>query len=147
MLKTIIRKLSNSIKNENIIPRRSILYIPGANLKALNKIPKLKTDGVILDMEDAVGPLHKDESRNNIFNLLKNNKYDNKEIIIRANGLNTKWGENDVKMISQTNCNGIAIPKIENKENIYELEEMLNKYKAPKSIVSFYFILEYMVFN
>lgn len=65
---------------------------------------------------------------------MKTTQFPKKEIIIRANCLNTKWGKGDIEMISKSGVDGVALPKVETKENIFELEELMQKYKAPESM-------------
>jgi citrate lyase subunit beta/citryl-CoA lyase len=77
-------------------PRRSVLYMPGSNARALEKGRSLPADGLILDIEDAVAPDAKEAARDQIVAALAEGGYGGREIQIRVNGLNTPWGFDDI---------------------------------------------------
>ena len=77
-------------------PRRSVLYMPGANARALEKSRTLPADALIFDLEDAVAPDAKELARRQIMDAVKTGGYGNREILIRTNGLNTPWGYDDL---------------------------------------------------
>ena len=78
-------------------PRRSCLYMPGANARALEKAKGLSADTLIFDLEDAVAPEAKADARAAILNAVQGGGYDPREIVVRINGLDTEWGEEDLK--------------------------------------------------
>ena len=80
-----------------IRPRRSVLYMPGANERALEKAKTLPADSLILDLEDAVAPEAKVEARDRVCNVVKAGGYGPRELIIRVNGQDTEWGKADLK--------------------------------------------------
>ena len=82
-------------------PRRSVLYMPGANTRALEKAKGLAADSLILDLEDAVSPDAKAEARSNVCNAVSEGGYGNRELTIRVNGLGTIWHNDDIRAASQ----------------------------------------------
>ena len=82
-------------------PRRSLLYMPGSNPRALDKARSLLADGLILDMEDSVAPESKSLAREQIAAALKTGGYGHRELIVRINALSTEWGAQDIKAICE----------------------------------------------
>src|SRR5262244_3328305 len=80
----------------SIRPRRSCLYMPGANAKALEKAKSLAADVLILDLEDSVAPEAKVDARQQVAAAVKAGGYGKREIIVRVNGLATPWGRDDI---------------------------------------------------
>src|SRR5580692_707280 len=80
----------------DIRPRRSVLYMPGSNARALAKARTLPADALILDLEDAVAPDAKDLAREQVCAAVAARGFGKREIIIRINGLSTAWGEADL---------------------------------------------------
>ena len=103
---------------KSAIPRRSALYMPGANARALDKARTLDADCLLLDLEDAVAPDAKTQAREQICTALEAGGYGAREIVVRVNGLDTDWGHDDLaaiaKLAAQKNCapNAILAPKI-----------------------------------
>ena len=77
-------------------PRRSVLYMPGSNARALDKGRSLDADGLILDLEDAVAPDAKAAARQQVVDALQAGGYGHREILFRVNGLSTPWGYDDL---------------------------------------------------
>lgn len=94
-------------------PRRSVLYVPALNERALAKLAHLSCDAVIIDLEDAVAPSRKDEARNVLSTFLSTREDDGKEIAIRVNGLSTPWGRDDIALALSTRPDAILLPKVE----------------------------------
>lgn len=115
-------------------PRRSILYMPGANARALDKARSLPADGLILDMEDAVSPDAKELARQQIVEQVTQGGYGSRELIIRVNGLNTAWGKKDVAAVANIGASAILFPKIESPEEVYAAVEALNEADAPNDL-------------
>ena len=82
-------------------PRRSVLYMPGANERALEKAQTIPADALILDLEDAVAPDAKPEARERVCAAATSGAYGNREIAIRANGIGTQWHDDDLAAIAQ----------------------------------------------
>ena len=95
---------------ETIKPYRSVLYMPGANTRALDKARSLKADAIIFDLEDAVAVNEKITARENVAQALKETGYGKRSLIVRINGLSTDWWEDDLKMVADSNCDAILIP-------------------------------------
>ncbi|MGB3159112.1 MAG: aldolase/citrate lyase family protein, partial [Candidatus Microthrix parvicella] len=88
--------MSGATNTEALRPRRSVLYMPGANTRALEKARGLSADSLILDLEDAVAPDAKAEARDNVVAALTSGEYGNRELTIRVNGLDTDWHADDL---------------------------------------------------
>lgn len=108
-----------------IRPRRSVLYMPGANERALEKAKTLPADSLILDLEDAVAPEAKAEARERVANVVKAGGYGPRELIIRVNGQDTEWGKADIKAAAQANPDAILAPKVATAEDIRWLDEAI----------------------
>jgi citrate lyase subunit beta/citryl-CoA lyase len=111
-------------------PRRSVLYMPGINARAMEKAATLPADSIIIDLEDAVSPREKANARAQVASTLQtgtlsvaNRGY--REIAVRINGLNSQWGKDDLIALVQTSASAIAIPKVENAEDILRVAEMI----------------------
>ena len=114
-------------------PRRSVLYMPGANLRALEKARTLPADSLILDLEDAVAPDSKSIARDNIRAALESG-FGHREAVVRINGLNTPWGLDDLKAFTNTKANAIVLPKVESAQQIQEVAKLLSELNAPDEI-------------
>lgn len=99
-------------------PRRSVLYMPGANARALEKAKSLPADALILDLEDAVAPDAKVQARTQVTDAVKAGGYGPREIVIRINGLDTPWGAEDLKAAVAAQPDAILIPKAASSDDI-----------------------------
>ena len=95
-----------------IRPRRSALYMPASNAKAIEKARTLPCDAVILDLEDAVAPEAKEAARAQAVEAVKAGGFGRREIIIRCNGLDTPWGADDLAAAAQAGPDAILVPKV-----------------------------------
>ncbi len=95
-----------------IRPRRSVLYMPGSNARALEKARTLAADALILDLEDAVAPDAKAVAREQVTAAVKAGGYGKREIAIRVNALSTPWGMDDFKAAAEAKPDAILVPKI-----------------------------------
>jgi citrate lyase subunit beta/citryl-CoA lyase len=93
-------------------PRRSVLYMPASNLKALDKARTLPADAVILDLEDAVAPEAKEIARAQAVEAVKAGGFGRREVVIRVNGLDTPWGAEDLKAAAAAGPDAILVPKV-----------------------------------
>lgn len=93
-------------------PRRSCLYMPGANARALEKAKSLPADVLIFDLEDAVAPREKPAAREQVAEAVKEGGYGAREIVIRVNGVDTEWGADDIAMVQDVRPDGVLIPKV-----------------------------------
>ncbi len=106
-------------------PRRSVLYVPGANTRAIEKSRSLACDAIILDLEDAVAPGAKETARENVWNALHAGGFGTIETVIRINGLETPWGEEDLRMAAASRANAILLPKVERCQTVQRASEAL----------------------
>ena len=93
-------------------PRRSVLYMPGSNARAIEKARTLPADGVILDLEDAVAPDAKEAARKQITDAVKAGGFGSREVFIRVNGIDTPWHADDLAAACAAGPDGILVPKI-----------------------------------
>ena len=120
--------------NSKIRPRRSVLYMPGSNARALEKARELAADCVILDMEDAVAPEAKELAREQVYAVLQSGGYGRRETVVRINGLDTPWGEKDLRTMATAGANAILLPKVESAETIKIASHILHDAGAPDSL-------------
>jgi citrate lyase subunit beta/citryl-CoA lyase len=109
--------------------RRSMLYVPGNMPSMLQNIPIFESDGVMIDLEDAVPLSEKDAARILVRNFLATYRDHNKEILVRINGLDTKWGEEDLKVVLPAMPDGIRLPKADTPEIVETLDTMLTEFE------------------
>ncbi len=102
----------------NARPRRSALYLPASNARAVDKARALACDVVILDLEDAVAPDAKDEARAGAVAAAAAGGFGPRELVIRVNGLDTPWGEADLLAAAGTRPDAVLIPKVSRPEDI-----------------------------
>lgn len=95
-----------------IRPRRSVLYMPGSNPRALEKARTLPADALILDLEDAVAPDAKDIARSQVCEAVKAKGFGKREVVIRINGLATAWGRADLEAAVAAAPDAILVPKV-----------------------------------
>lgn len=123
--------------NKSIRPRRSVLYMPGSNLRALEKGRELAADGLILDLEDAVAPDAKAAARENIRKAVTDGGYGHREIIIRSNALSTPWGHDDIAMVAKSGAHALLLPKVESADMVRQAETILEANGAPSDMAIF----------
>jgi len=99
-----------------IRPRRSLLYMPGSNARALEKAKTLSADGVILDLEDSVAPDAKEAARAQVADAVKAGGFGTREVFIRVNGVDTPWHADDLAAAAHAAPDAILVPKISNPE-------------------------------
>ena len=115
-------------------PRRSVLYMPGANTRALEKARTLPADALIFDLEDAVAPDAKEAARGNVVAAAGSKAYGKREIAIRCNGLSTPWGKADVAAIARSGADAILVPKVENAADVASVVALLDAAGAPPAM-------------
>jgi citrate lyase subunit beta/citryl-CoA lyase len=108
-------------------PRRSCLYMPGANARAMEKAREIPADTLILDLEDAVAPEAKGEARGAIAAALKAGGYGPRELVVRMNGLDTEWGHADLEMAVAAGARAVLAPKVTGARDIERLDAALGK--------------------
>jgi len=108
-------------------PRRSALYMPGSNPKALAKARELPADVVILDLEDSVAPEAKVEARERIVAALKQGGFGGREVLIRVNGVHTPWGEADLEAAAAAGPDGVLLPKVDGPGTVLHAARLLRE--------------------
>ena len=116
-----------------IRPRRSVLYMPGSNARALEKARTLPADALILDLEDAVAPSAKDLARTQVCEAVKAG-FGKREVIVRINALSTPWGERDLLAAAAAKPDAILIPKVSTPHDLHAVEERLARAKCDPSL-------------
>ena len=125
-------------------PRRSTMYVPGVNDKALAKVrATLPCDSFIIDLEDAVASNAKDHARDNVRRFLHakvpNRDLDQREIMVRINALDTPWGLADLSMVSAAaGVDTVAIPKVETASDVWRIERHLEEMSRAAAASSSY---------
>src|SRR5687767_3579199 len=117
-----------------IRPRRSVLYMPGANARALEKAKTLRPDGIIIDLEDAVAPDAKAAARDQAVAAVAAGGYGRREVVIRANGLGTPWGEADLKAAAGSGADAVLLPKVQSPDDLSAARAVLSAAGAPPSL-------------
>lgn len=116
-------------------PRRSVLYVPGANARALDKAASLPADALILDLEDAVLPEAKPAARAALLaRLARREAFGRREIVVRVNGLDTPWGPEDVRAAAQSTADAILFPKIDSPAELRAALDALESAGAPPGL-------------
>jgi citrate lyase subunit beta/citryl-CoA lyase len=114
-----------------IRPRRSVLYMPGSNARALEKAKSLPADALILDLEDAVAPEAKEAARAQVCAAAKAGGYGRREVVIRINGLDTPWGKADLEAAAAAAPDAVLVPKPGNSSDIERTTRALMEAGAP----------------
>ena len=109
-----------------LIPRRSVLYMPGANERAMEKAKGLDCDGIIFDLEDAVAAAAKADARNKVAAMVGGGGYAHRELIVRINGLDTPWGAEDLAIAAGLPVDALLFPKVESRSQVKEIESAVD---------------------
>jgi citrate lyase subunit beta/citryl-CoA lyase len=117
-----------------IRPRRSVLYMPGSNARALEKAKTLAVDGVILDLEDAVAPDAKAAARDQVVAAVKAGGFGAREVFIRTNGFETPWFADDLTAAAGAAPDAILIPKISSFDQLQLIAQRLLSMHADKRV-------------
>jgi citrate lyase subunit beta/citryl-CoA lyase len=117
-----------------IRPRRSLLFMPGSNARALEKGRNLPADVIILDLEDSVAPDAKPLAREQIANAIAAKGFGRREVWIRTNGIETPWWSDDVAMAGQARPDGILVPKVSSVDDLNAIGERLDAVDGAGSI-------------
>ncbi|HLY79090.1 MAG TPA: CoA ester lyase [Caulobacteraceae bacterium] len=119
-------------------PRRSLLYMPGSNARALDKARTLAADGLIFDLEDAVAPDAKATARAQVGAAVAQGGYGRRELLLRVNGLSTDWGDADLRaaaaMARDGALDGVVLPKVESAAMVHVAEAILAAAGAPAAL-------------
>ena len=115
-------------------PRRSVLYMPGSNARALEKAKSLAADALILDLEDSVAPDAKEAARALVGQNVEAGGYGHRELIVRVNGLDTAWGHADLIAAAIMGADGVLLPKVSDVELVRRSVEILDGAGAPEGL-------------
>ena len=115
-------------------PRRSVLFMPGANLRALEKARDLPADGLIFDLEDAVAPTAKETARAAVAQALGAGGYGRRELVLRINALETPWGEADLAAAAGLPIDAVLLPKVESADQVCRVVSRLDGLGAPAAL-------------
>ena len=117
-----------------IHPRRSVLYMPGSNARALEKAREIPADALILDLEDAVAPDVKETARAQVCAAVKAGGYGRRELVIRVNAVDTPWFMDDLAAATEAKPDAILIPKISAPETLQQIGAQLTGLWADPAI-------------
>lgn len=117
-----------------IHPRRSVLYLPGSNARALAKARTLPADGLILDLEDAVAPDAKVLARTMVAEAMGTGGYGRRELVVRVNGLGTDWGPDDLAAVARLGLDAVVLPKVDDVAIVERAASLLDRSGAPADL-------------
>ena len=118
----------------NVRPRRSILYMPGSNARAIEKAKSLAADGVIFDLEDAVAPDAKESARDQVCAAVSAGGYGDRELVIRINGMDTEWWRRDLEHAADARPNAILLPKVESVKQLRDADRIVRHHDSSGEI-------------
>lgn len=106
-------------------PRRSALYLPASNARAIAKARTLPCDVVILDLEDAVAPEGKAEAREAALAAIAEGGFGHREVAVRTNGIDTPWGADDLSALARSNADAVLVPKVSSAQDVARYDAAL----------------------
>ncbi|CAM2771226.1 CoA ester lyase [Saccharomonospora xinjiangensis] len=112
-------------------PRRSVLYIPGANERAMEKAATLAADALVLDLEDAVAPEVKERARRRVCDAVAAAAYTGREVAVRVNGIGTEWHDADLRAVAAVGPDAVVVPKVGSADDVRAVETALAEAGAP----------------
>ena len=115
----------------SIRPRRSVLYMPGANERALEKAKSIDADALILDLEDSVAPDAKAQGRDTVVAAVRSGEYGHRELVVRVNAIGTEWHHDDLTAAAAAGPDAVLVPKVESGEQVRALVAALEAAGAP----------------
>jgi len=118
------------MQNHSFRPRRSVLYVPASNEKALAKVAGLNCDAIIFDLEDAVAPAEKGAARERLKDVFATFPKNGVEKVIRINALSTEWGADDLAAARTYHPDAILLPKVETPRNVHDVDDALDEEDA-----------------
>ena len=117
-----------------IRPRRSALYMPGTNARALEKARSLTADCIIVDLEDSIAPERKDEARAQATAAVKAGGFGRREVVVRINGPGTPWHEADLAAAAGARPDAILVPKIDRASDLDRIADLLAALRVPEPV-------------
>ena len=116
-----------------VLPRRSVLYMPGNSTRAIEKARSLPADALIFDLEDAVAPEMKDDARGHLAAALRQGGFGRREIIIRINAMETKWANDDIDMVARLAPSAMLVPKISTPGDVMKVAREMREAGVPET--------------
>ncbi len=126
--------MTRATQPETIKPRRSALYMPGSNQRALDKARELESDVIIMDLEDAVAPNAKEAARENVMTAVAAGGYGRREIVIRINAYGSPWWKDDLVAVATSGADAMLAPKIDGADLLSKLGDLLAINGAPNAM-------------
>jgi citrate lyase subunit beta / citryl-CoA lyase len=123
--------VADTAPDPSLRPRRSVLYMPGANERALEKAAGLPADALILDLEDAVAPDAKVEARDRVCEAAASDRYGKREVAIRVNSAGTAWHDDDLAAAAAAGPAAVVVPKVDSPATVHAVEKALEAGGAP----------------
>jgi len=115
-------------------PRRSLLFMPGTNPRAMEKARQLDADGLIFDLEDSVAPDGKEQARTAIASALQQGGYGKRELVLRVNGAGTSWHRDDLVFAASLPIDAVLLPKVGSSADVQATEAVLDGADAPANL-------------
>ena len=112
--------------------RRSVLFMPGSNPRALERAKTLPADALIFDLEDAVAPDAKDMARQTVCDAVRAGGYGKRELIVRVNALTAAWGDADLAAVATCGAHAVLLPKVESAAMVRQVLTLLKAHGAPE---------------
>jgi citrate lyase subunit beta/citryl-CoA lyase len=119
---------------DTITTRRSVLYMPSSNARALEKAKGIAADAIIFDLEDAVAPDAKEAARSQAVAAAGSGEYGRRELTIRCNGLDTPWGADDLAAAASAGAAAVVVPKVSGAAHLGQVVAALGKAGAPDEL-------------
>ena len=120
-----------ALSPQDLRPRRSVLFLPGDNARALEKARTLPCDAVVLDLEDSVGPDAKEAARAQVIAALGQGGFGRREVVVRCNSLATPWGETDLAALAACAPDAVLVPKIADPGDLVRYDQRMAEAPAP----------------
>jgi citrate lyase subunit beta / citryl-CoA lyase len=115
-------------------PRRSVLFMPGSNARALARAKTLPADALIFDLEDAVAPDAKETARQMVCDAVRAGGYGQRELIVRVNSLDSVWGAADLAAVAGCGADAVLLSKVESRDPVRQALDILVRHGAPEPL-------------
>jgi len=119
---------------QTVRPRRSVLFMPASNARAMEKAKGLAADAVVFDLEDAVPPDAKEQARAQAVGVIRAGGYGRRELIVRVNGTTTPWGRADLAAVATSGVDAVLLPKVESPDPVRDTLDVLVTHGAPATL-------------
>lgn len=123
---TRLARSFRSINGHVIRPRRSVLYVSGANENAIQQALIVPADSVVLDLEDTVASERKGKARQRVCELIETKAFGKREVVVRVNGFHTPWFDDDLSAVLDVAPNAILLSKVTSPETLRAVEQLIS---------------------